>query len=111
MPKINDDLLFKVDITEDEPMVNVSDEIAITQFRLDNNLISIFDLMAKQNPDITNEDEIAKILEENKKINQKYLNNDNGKAEETNNGNNPRGKDGSNSGDTSGNSGTGNNSV
>jgi hypothetical protein len=79
--KIPDGLTFRIDIVEDEPMINVSDEIAITEFKLEKNMISIVDLMIKDNPDLQTEDAM-KILEENKKLNEKYLtlnNQDNGK--------------------------------
>ena len=67
-------LTFKVDIVEDEPQINVSEEIAITEFRLNNNMTSIVDLMIKDNPDM-NTDEALLRLEENKKLNEKYLTN------------------------------------
>lgn len=89
--KIPDGLTFRIDIVEDEPMINVSDEIAITEFKLEKNMISIVDLMIKDNPDL-NTDDAMRILEENKKLNEKYLTlniNENGK-EKT--GNNPGSK-------------------
>lgn len=77
-------LIFKVDIIEDEPAINVSEEIEITQFRLDNNMTSIVDLMIKDNPDM-NTDEAIKRLEENKKLNEKYLTNINTNGKEKSN--------------------------
>jgi len=70
--QIPDNLEFRVDIVEDEPMINVSDEIEITTFRLDKNMISIVDLMIKDNPDLQVE-EAMKQLELNKQLNEKYL--------------------------------------
>ena len=71
--KLDETLLFKLDIVEDEPMINVNDEIAITNFKLENNMVSIVELMIKNNPDMTDEEAI-KQLTENKLINEKYLN-------------------------------------
>jgi hypothetical protein len=71
--KIPDGLTFRIDIVEDEPMINVSDEIAITEFKLEKNMISIVDLMIKDNPDLQTEDAM-KILEENKKLERKIFN-------------------------------------
>lgn len=70
--KLDETLLFKLDIVEDEPMINVNDEIAITNFKLENNMVSIVELMIKNNPDMTDEEAI-KQLTENKLINEKYL--------------------------------------
>ena len=84
LKKISEEVTFKVDIIEDEPTINVPDEIAITNFKLENNMVSIIDLMIKNNPDLT-EEEAREQLEVNKKINEKYLIVENGKAEKTNN--------------------------
>ncbi len=85
--KISDKLMFKIDITEDEPQINVSEEIAITEFRINNNLTSIVDLMIKDNPDLNTEEAMTR-LEQNKILNEKYLTNhnliENGKAKESN---------------------------
>ncbi len=95
--QLSEDLEFKIDIVEDEPMINVSDEIEITTFKLDKNMISIIDLMIKDNPDL-NTDEAMKILEANKKLNEKYLTiNNNGKAE-TQSGNTGSETDGTDTG-------------
>lgn len=81
------DLEFKVDIVEDEPAINVSEEISIAEFKLNNNMVSILDLMIKDNPDLTSEEAMLR-LEENKAINEKYLiiNNSNGKAQDNQGG-------------------------
>lgn len=104
--KLNENLEFRVDIIEDEPMINVSDEIAITEFKLDKNMISIIDLMIKDNPDLTTE-EAMKRLEENKILNEKYLtlNNTNGTSKESNTGNSQSGN-GNNIGNSSDNPGS-----
>ena len=70
--QLSEDLEFRIDIVEDEPMINVSDEIEITSFKLEKNMISIIDLMIKDNPDL-NTDEAMKQLENNKILNEKYL--------------------------------------
>lgn len=96
--KISDKVIFKIDIIEDEPQINVSEEIAITEFRLQNNMISVLDLMIKDNPDLTIEE--AKLrLEENKMYNEKYLTNNNEKQSEK--GNTDSNSSGSNGGDDS----------
>jgi hypothetical protein len=79
-----DKVSFKIDIVEDEPQINVSEEISIAEFKLNSNMVSILDLMIKDNPDLTTEEAILR-LQENKKINEKYLltvKTDNGKAED-----------------------------
>jgi hypothetical protein len=79
-----DKVSFKIDIVEDEPQINVSEEISIAEFKLNSNMVSILDLMIKDNPDLTTEEAILR-LQENKAINEKYLltvKTDNGKAED-----------------------------
>ncbi len=83
--KLDEKLTFRIDIVEDEPVINVQDEIDITTFKLDKNMISIVDLMIKDNPDLKTEDAIAQ-LEANKKFNDKYLKTENVKTEDNTSG-------------------------
>ena len=71
--KLSDDVIFKVDIIEDEPQIDVKSEIEKIKFKLDKNIISIVDLMIQNNPDL-NTEEAMKLLSENKKINETYFN-------------------------------------
>ena len=71
--KLSDDLMFNVDIIEDEPETDVSKEIELNNFKLEKNIISVIDLMIKDNPDLTTEEAIQRI-QDNKKLNEVYIN-------------------------------------
>jgi len=70
--KIPDDLSFMIDYKEDEPAVSVSDEIQKVNFKLENNLVSILQLVIQDNPDLSTE-QAEQLLLDNKAINEKYL--------------------------------------
>jgi len=71
--KLSDDLMFNVDIIEDEPETDVTKEIELNNFKLEKNIISVIDLMIKDNPDLTTEEAIQRI-QDNKKLNEVYIN-------------------------------------
>ena len=65
--------MFNVDIIEDEPETDVTKEIELNNFKLEKNIISVIDLMIKDNPDLTTEEAIQRI-QDNKKLNEAYIN-------------------------------------
>ena len=65
--------MFNVDIIEDEPETDVTKEIELNNFKLEKNIISVIDLMIKDNPDLTTEEAIQRI-QDNKKLNEVYIN-------------------------------------
>jgi hypothetical protein len=69
--KLDENLIFAIDYKEDEPAVSVNDEIAITKFKLEKNLISIEQLAIRDNPDLSTE-QVQELLKNNKIINDKY---------------------------------------
>ena len=66
-PTIPDGIL-RVDFQELDLPINQTEEIQVLQFKLDNNVISVLDLIKSDNPDMDNEAAEDKLLE-NKKFN------------------------------------------
>jgi len=62
---------LKVDFTELDLPINQVEEIAIKQYKLDNNIITPIDEIKAENPDM-NEAEAIKKYEDNKRINKKF---------------------------------------
>ena len=61
--KLKDDLKLVVDFAEDKPMVALTDKIANNEYRLKNGLVSKIDLMIEENPDLSPEQAIDKLIQ------------------------------------------------
>jgi len=70
--KIKEDVELAVDFAEIKPPIDAETQILVDDFYLKRNVISVLDVIRRENPDLDDE-QLKKLLAENKELNDKYV--------------------------------------